>query len=72
MPEAAESHARSRPSPIYWIVSLALAGILRGDGQVRYIEVHNAQTLHSREVKTAVSMALYDDDTHGFRSRALG
>ncbi len=28
MPEAAESPARSRPSPIYWIVSLALAGVL--------------------------------------------
>ena len=28
MSEAAESHARSRPSPVYWIVSLALAGVL--------------------------------------------
>jgi hypothetical protein len=28
MPEAAESHARSRPSPVYWIFSLALAGVL--------------------------------------------
>lgn len=28
MLEAAESPARSRPSPIYWIVSLALAGVL--------------------------------------------
>jgi len=28
MPEAAETTTRSRPSPIYWIVSLALAGVL--------------------------------------------
>lgn len=49
-----------------------LSGILQGDGQVRTIEVRDYETLHSREVKTAISMALYDDDTHGFRSRALG
>ena len=47
-----------------------ITGILQGDGQVRYIEIRDREFLHSRAVKTAISMALFDDDTHDFRSRA--
>ncbi|HEY8141985.1 MAG TPA: DUF5655 domain-containing protein [Kofleriaceae bacterium] len=48
-----------------------LAGRLEGEGgQVRYVALRTMDELTSREVKMLISAALFDDDTHGFRSRA--
>jgi hypothetical protein len=47
-----------------------LAGLLEGEGRVRHLALRTMDELTSREVKMLISAALFDDDTHGFRSRA--
>jgi hypothetical protein len=45
------------------------AGPLRGT-QVRYVSIRTARQLESFGVKTLLSAALFDDETHGFRKRS--
>jgi hypothetical protein len=45
-------------------------GLLEGDGKrVRYISIRSARAATSVAVKTLLSAALFDDETHGFRRR---
>jgi hypothetical protein len=46
-------------------------GLLEGDGdRARHIEIRTARAAGSVALKTLLSAALFDDDTHGFRKRA--
>ena len=47
-----------------------LVGRLEGEGRVRTVALRTMDELTSREVKMLISAALFDDETHGFRSRA--
>lgn len=45
-------------------------GVLEGDGELeRHVSIRTARALNSFAVKTLLSAALFDDDTHGFRRR---
>jgi hypothetical protein len=45
-------------------------GLLEGRGaRVRHISIRSAAAAVSTEVKTLLSAALFDDETHGFRRR---
>jgi hypothetical protein len=47
-----------------------IGGLLEGDGkQVRFVSIRSARAAGSRALKTLLSAALFDDDTHGFRRR---
>lgn len=47
-----------------------IGGLLEGEGkQVRYVSIRSQRAAGSRELKTLLSAALFDDDTHGFRRR---
>jgi len=46
-------------------------GVLEGDGKrVRHLTIRSSRAVTSMGVKTLLSAALFDDDTHGFRRRA--
>lgn len=45
-------------------------GLLEGDGPARHIAIRTARAAGSVALKTVLSAALFDDDTHGFRKRA--
>ena len=48
------------------------AGLLEGEGgQVRHVTLRTTAEVTSRPVKMLVSAALFDDETHGFRRRAV-
>ena len=48
------------------------AGLLEGEGgKVRHIVLRTVDQLSSRGVKLLISAALFDDETHGFRRRAV-
>jgi hypothetical protein len=48
-----------------------LGGLLEGDGKrVRFVSIRTAREATSTALKTLISAALFDDDTHGFRRRA--
>ena len=47
-------------------------GLLEGDGPARHISIRTARAASSVALKTVLSAALFDDDTHGFRKRARG
>lgn len=40
-----------------------------GTGRVRYVHLRRPAQVSTRPVKLLLSTALYDDETHGFRSR---
>ncbi|HLU65221.1 MAG TPA: hypothetical protein VKZ63_03060 [Kofleriaceae bacterium] len=42
----------------------------QGRGRVRYAAVRSARELGGFAIKTLISAALFDDETHGFRKRA--
>lgn len=45
-------------------------GLLEGEGdRVRYVAIRSAAAARSMAVKTLLSAALFDDETHGFRRR---
>jgi hypothetical protein len=46
-----------------------IGGLLEGSGKVRTIAIRSARAATSTEVKTILSAALFDDETHGFRRR---
>jgi hypothetical protein len=56
-------HGHALPDP---------AGLLEGDGaQVRHVVLRAVDEVQSRGVKLLISAALFDDETHGFRRRAV-
>ena len=47
-----------------------LGGLLEGDGvQVRFVSIRSPSAATSVALKTLISAALFDDETHGFRKR---
>jgi hypothetical protein len=46
------------------------AGLLEGDGaKLRHVSIRSARAAGSIALKTLLSAALFDDETHGFRKR---